>query len=462
MLLDRPGLRNTDLVQKIHRKLDDLLQKAIVSNHSDNPGLFADLKKKIPDLRTLNTLHAEKLLAYKMGPNSGQSCVNGNGTISSLGDRNTSSPQSMCSYASLLPVQWQQFTLNDSNNACNKNLLRESNSPNGLKSNWNDLKDGCEAKFDSPRCFGNNVSSTNNLFNNKSPPRSASASSAKSNGYSSDIGSYSPSDQVNNYILGKRLLSPLQQNSRMSNINGLNNIVASSNGSMEPKCEDRNSVCNDESYFSAESSLKKAISGTSDASFNKLRRVDSPTDSGIESGKEQCNGSTPTTSVCSSPISAMDDKVKDIISYSEGGEKQETIDDMPMLKRALQAPPLINTNMLMDEAYRHHKKFRATKRESEPGSTSSIVVNSASPPPATSSIISKSSSCASDTLASTHSTLVKVLEQAPRYIDDHQQQQQQHHHHQMKRSDLSHNVIMKSEPMPPPLDLSRKRDLLFL
>lgn len=39
-----------------------------------------------------------------------------------------------------------------------------------------------------------------------------------------------------------------------------------------------------------------------------------------------------------------------------------SIEDMPMLKRALQAPPLINTNMLMDEAYRHHKKFRAAQR----------------------------------------------------------------------------------------------------
>ena len=229
------------------------------------------------------------------------------------------------------------------------------------------------------------------------------------------------------------------------------------------KCEDRSLICNEENYFSAENSLKKTISGTSDASFNKLRRVDSPTDSGIESGKEQCNGSTPTTSVCSSPRSAMDDKVKDIISYSEGCERQETIDDMPMLKRALQAPPLINTNMLMDEAYRHHKKFRATKREFEPGSTSSTLVNGTSPPPprpssATPLILSKSNSCAADSLASTHSTLVRVLEQAPRYVDEHQNP----YHHQLKRTDLSQNIILKSEPMPPPLDLSRKRDLLFL
>lgn len=50
-----------------------------------------------------------------------------------------------------------------------------------------------------------------------------------------------------------------------------------------------------------------------------------------------------------------------------GQQHGGSIDDMPMLKRALQAPPLINTNMLMDEAYRHHKKFRAAQRSSSNG-----------------------------------------------------------------------------------------------
>ena len=97
---------------------------------------------------------------------------------------------------------------------------------------------------------------------------------------------------------------------------------------------------------------------------------------------------------------------------------------MPMLKRALQAPPLINTNMLMDEAYRHHKKFRNSKRES----TS----------PAPSTAVSSATSPVSESLASSHSTLVKTLEQAPRYLNE----------QQMKRTDLIHNIIMRTESVP--------------
>lgn len=63
-----------------------------------------------------------------------------------------------------------------------------------------------------------------------------------------------------------------------------------------------------------------------------------------------------------------------------------SIDDMPMLKRALQAPPLINTNMLMDEAYRHHKKFRAAQRKElgdshAVGSTSGTNSSASNHPP---------------------------------------------------------------------------------
>jgi len=82
------------------------------------------------------------------------------------------------------------------------------------------------------------------------------------------------------------------------------------------------------------------------------RGIESPSgDSGIESG------------ACSSPARSED------LVMSE---------DMPVLKRALQAPPLIDTNVLMNEAYRPHKKFRYTSATS---SSSSSSVKSPSPPP---------------------------------------------------------------------------------
>lgn len=289
-MLDRPGLRNTDLVQKINRKLDCLLQKSVAANHPETPLLFSELKKKIPDLRTLNTLHSEKLLAYKMEGKSVTSSV------------------------------------------------------------------------------------TNDHIQNGS---SSSHNNNQSNGSPHENNASSSGDESGSYYSGE---SPVKWTSGST-------VASMMNGS------------------------------TAAPNFSKIRRVDSPTDSGIESGKEHSgSGSTPTTSVCSSPRSALDEKVKDV-SDSEGSEKQETIDDMPMLKRALQAPPLINSNMLMDEAYRHHKKFRATKRESPSPSTTT-------PAP--------------DSLAVSHSTLVRTLEQAPRYLND----------QQLKRTDLIHNMIMRTEGLP--------------
>ncbi|XP_065571393.1 ecdysone-induced protein 75B, isoforms C/D-like isoform X3 [Artemia franciscana] len=72
----------------------------------------------------------------------------------------------------------------------------------------------------------------------------------------------------------------------------------------------------------------------------------SPGDSGFEDKVSLSSRST-TDSLCSSP------------RYEECIYKE----DMPVLKRVLQAPPLFDTNLLMDEAYKPHKKFRASRPE---------------------------------------------------------------------------------------------------
>lgn len=59
---DRPGLRNVEQVEKVQNRITQSLQAMMASNHSEDPALFAKLLMKIPDLRTLNTLHSEKLL----------------------------------------------------------------------------------------------------------------------------------------------------------------------------------------------------------------------------------------------------------------------------------------------------------------------------------------------------------------------------------------------------------------
>ncbi|ROT77417.1 ecdysteroid receptor E75 [Penaeus vannamei] len=63
---DRPGLRNAELVDRVQRRLINCLRAVVTKHHPENPSLQRDLLSKIPDLRTLNTLHSEKLLKYKM------------------------------------------------------------------------------------------------------------------------------------------------------------------------------------------------------------------------------------------------------------------------------------------------------------------------------------------------------------------------------------------------------------
>lgn len=146
-----------------------------------------------------------------------------------------------------------------------------------------------------------------------------------------------------------------------------------------------------------------------------------------------------------------------------------SIDDMPMLKRALQAPPLINTNMLMDEAYRHHKKFRAAQRKENGGSggvcsSSGAAINGYSTahntPPRSPSPTNQTASqrralarpdsamanyCSgagsqqsSSALANMHSTLLKKLNQ-PSNLQLSQQQ--------LKCQDLIHEIILHSDEL---------------
>ena len=244
--------------------------------------MYHELLKKIPDLRTLNALHSEKLLAYKMEPQS------------------TTPPYSA-------PEPWTGVQPTPLNVPC------------AAHERWSPIA--------SPH------SSTSSLDSALAAPK-----------------------------------SPVRTNSFSSST-------------------------------SSTSELTMVVDSTMYRPF-RAARVDSPTDSGIESGKEH-GSCTPTTSVCSSPRST--DEV----------EHAATDDDMPVLKRALQAPPLVSPNQLMEEAYRHHKKLRAAQ-----------AVRAHSPP----------ASSTTD-LATAHSTLVGALKQAPKFLNE----------QQMKRTDLIHNIIMRNE-----------------
>jgi len=60
--VDRPGLRGVELVEKLQTSISRCLQAAVAASHSNDPSTFAKLLIKVSDLRTLNTIHSEKLL----------------------------------------------------------------------------------------------------------------------------------------------------------------------------------------------------------------------------------------------------------------------------------------------------------------------------------------------------------------------------------------------------------------
>nr|WIM36146.1 ecdysone-induced protein 75 [Pyrrhocoris apterus] len=289
---DRPGLRNTELVEKMHNKLRAGLHMMMAQNHPAQHGLAQELIKKIPDLRTLNTLHSEKLLAFKM-------------------------------------TEQQQFAEQQHEMWGSMMGEEESKSPGA----WSSGSDGIE-EVTSPL---GSVSSTESM---------CSGEVASLNEYHSHAAS-----------------APL--------------LAATLAGCPFRHREDMKAP-------------------------HRFRKLDSPSDSGIESGTEKVDKLTSSapTSVCSSPRSSVEDK------------EEHHIEDMPVLKRVLQAPPLYDTNSLMDEAYKPHKKFRALRKEE-----------------------SEADNTTTSSLSSTHSTLAKSLMEGPRMTPE-----------QMKRTDIIHSYIMRGEP----------------
>lgn len=59
---DRPGLRNVEQIRKLQDVLLKSLESLVTHNHADDPNYFIKLMRKTTDLRTINTLHSEKLV----------------------------------------------------------------------------------------------------------------------------------------------------------------------------------------------------------------------------------------------------------------------------------------------------------------------------------------------------------------------------------------------------------------
>ncbi|XP_046740588.1 nuclear hormone receptor E75-like isoform X3 [Diprion similis] len=374
---DRPGLRNTDLIERMHNKLRSALQAVLAQNHPQQPDILRELLKKIPDLRTLNTLHSEKLLAFKM----------------------TEQQQQLQAQQQQQQQQQQQhWSMEETPTA-----------------SWGSTSD---ATLDEPV---------------KSPLSSVSSTESTCSGEVASLTEYHHSSVASSGL----------------HVSSAPLLAATLAGGLCPHRRRANSG----STSSGDDELHRgSLTKTPQPpQCPRFRKLDSPSDSGIESGTEKADKPVSTSTASSAPTS---------VCSSPRSEDKE-FEDMPVLKRALQAPPLRDTNALIDEAYKPHKKFRALRQkdsaEAEPAQQSQLHLHLTSSPAVaatttthhhstyTSSLSSSSSSSSAisqcpqkaSLLSSTHSTLAKSLMEGPRMTAE-----------QLKRTDIIHNYIMRGDVSP--------------
>lgn len=418
---DRPGLRNIELIEKMYSRLKGCLQTIINQNRPDQPDFMNKLLDTMPDLRTLSTLHTEKLVVFRT------------------------------EHKELL--RQQMWSMEDDQPSLSK-------SPHA----WDDHRMDVEAK--SP------LGSVSSTESNDLEYQTATTTSSQLNTSSSALHHHQqPQQQTSSLASSAPLLAatlsgscPLRNRANSGSSGDSNNeldMVVGSHAHLTQNGLTITPIVRAHSHQQLHHHLSAA--SVVSAAPHRYRKLDSPTDSGIESGNEknECskNVSSGGSSSCSSPRSSVDDaldcseqnasttQVSVTVSPVRSPQpltqqasstssttnssssssssnsavatsnsscpsanlKRQIVDDMPVLKRVLQAPPLYDTNSLMDEAYKPHKKFRALRhREYEcteadaSSSTSATQVsgtassplhhyNSQSPPPAATQTSSSSS-----------------------------------------------------------------------
>ncbi|CAG0913615.1 unnamed protein product [Notodromas monacha] len=445
---DRPGLRNPELVDRICSKMTSLLKQSLrqrrkIPNFASNNGekcesehiseeealqMYDDLVKKIPDLRTLNTLHSEKLLAFKMTEQQQQQC------------QTDAEPETDVDMKSGIPESYSRGGCPNEGNDLAEPPMRgkgwEQFEHQGLSSN---------SSTSSGHCSGSSGCAS---------PRSP-HSLISEEGVKSPVGSLCSNESAYSGDCHSVL-------TMSSGISRLSCPRTSESGHLPPQQtqqHDPRGILPQCHGMTA--ALGMCMNGEAQAPSSTIahaenvetmlyvpRKLDSPTDSGIESGCEaarlggKLSPSRP-ASACNSPQCGGRVSQEEL---SAGGESSP--EDMPVLKRALQAPPLITTNLLMDEAYRPHKKFRAMRREQEGDATSST--SSSSPGPSAikmdllrSALTPEHGSSEDQHSAPGHqqrlpSTLARSLMEAPKMTAE-----------QMKQTDMLASLIMRGD-MPQP------------
>lgn len=340
---DRPGLRNPEIVGQMQSKLKMVLQNILAPQHPDNSGMFSELLTILHDLRTLNTLHTEKFLQ--------QARVTGDQVRDAARDSTCPGSRVSMLYGGAEP--------------------RESS--------WEaDNQDRDSTGSRSPQSSDSHVthhSYSYDEINRRSPI--GSVSSSESLGSSETFSKLSVND-LKIHGVGSVLLNALTSPAMTATTCPVNRKRGNETG----RETERPEHATGHGVGAGDQS-----NGQSNKCPFKSRKLDSPSDSGIDSPKAQGSQST-NTSVCSSPRSSMEDNVKEVESEesapqasSSSSVKAERPEQAPghhleeahpLLKRALQQPPQpfnVGVTGFQDEVY--HKKFRHSGRKdsNEPTST---------------------------------------------------------------------------------------------
>lgn len=68
VLADRSAIEDVSSVEALQETLIRALRNLIMRNHSNEAAVFTKLLLKLPELRSLNNMHSEELLAFKIQP----------------------------------------------------------------------------------------------------------------------------------------------------------------------------------------------------------------------------------------------------------------------------------------------------------------------------------------------------------------------------------------------------------
>ena len=467
-ITDRPGLRNPELVHKMQSKLKSVLSNILLPQHPEHATMFSELMTMIHDLRTLNTLHTEKFLQqFKFGGGS-SSTTSSDSAISHVNQDGGSSDEGSQGSTDSSPTNkhvgqkrtWvgneqdstgnespQSYTDTTSTGSVEDGCMNRRSPGMGsvsssesvrsteiLKLTTNDLKVTGSALLNA-LATPTSVSSiavaaaevaARNPALAASTRTSASAPSlcpimARRREVDPMCSDYTASKDVNSQKIEHQLminnlkLLPLQP---MSDAGSSSTAVAITS---------KSSTRTPPATASSSNTLQQSDTGGSKYK-TQTRKLDSPSDSGIDSPKG-AQGSTisTNTSVCSSPRNEEDkssngnlmitskvpdeemktESIESIVSHtrsdsssSDENSQQGTIPKSPeehqhpLLKRALEQPPQTFNPMtrgvatFQDEVYKPHKKFRRSNISSAnmdecPSSTQTSTPEDrlSSPPP---------------------------------------------------------------------------------